>query len=133
MNHDQSTSEYLYATAVPVLLGSSQTARKTASEIYLRHRDVTPHWFGRGCDFRLTPYVKRHILPAPLWEMSDELLLQILLDFASEESGLLLLFPCDEDAKAFADRNMLALESRYVILPPPVSGDPLASVVLKND
>ncbi len=131
MKNEPMENDYLYTTTVPVLLGNGKQAWKTASEICLRH-DVTPHWFGRGMDFRLVTRVRRHILPAPLFDMSDALLLQILLDFAAEQLGLLTLFPCDGDAEDFVNRNLPALESRYVILPPRGEGDPLAPLVRKN-
>ena len=131
MNRDQSHFEYLYATVVPVLLGSGPKARKTASSLYLRHA-INPHWFGRGADFKLVVHVKRHLLPSPLWEMSDALLLQILLDFAAEQNGILVLVPCDESAEDFVNRNLPALESRYVILSPCDEGDPLAPLVRKT-
>ncbi len=131
MKNEPMENDYLYTTVVPMLLGSGKKAWKTASEICLRH-DVTPHWFGRGMDFRLMTRVKRHILPAPLFDMSDTLLLQILLDFAAEQCGLLVLVPCDEDAEDFVNRNLSALESRYVILAPVTEGDPLAPLVRKT-
>lgn len=128
---DHHETDYLYTTAVPVLLGGAVRAGKTAAEIYLRH-EITSHWFGKGVDLRLVTYAKRHPLPSPITEMSDELLLQILLDFAAEQIGLLALYPCDEVAEAFVNRSLPALESRYVVLPPYTEGDPLVPLVRKN-
>ncbi|MBQ9781161.1 MAG: hypothetical protein IJW00_09480 [Clostridia bacterium] len=121
---------YLYTTAVPVLLGGTKTAGKTAAEIYLRH-EITPHWFGKGFDLNLLMYAKRHLLPAPLREISDDLLLQILLDFAAEQVGLLVLYPCDPESETLIRHNAAALESHYVLLDLPFEGDPLAPLVRK--
>ena len=124
-------SEYLYMTAVPVLLGGAKVAGKVAADIYFRH-DITAHWFGRGFDVKLMTYGERHPLPSAIEEISTELLLQILLDFAAEQNGLLALIPCDESAEAFTSKNANRLESRYVLLPLEKSGDPLSRLIKKN-
>ena len=131
MNYPQDHTGYLYTTAIPVLLGEPKTAGRAAEEIYLRHQ-VTAHWFGRGRNLRLLFYAKRYRLPAPMNEISDNLLLQILLDFASEQHGILALYPCDRAAEDFVARNSEALESRYVILSLPDKGDLLAPLVRKS-
>lgn len=123
---------YLYTTVIPVLLGDASSAGKAARDIYMRH-EITPHWFGRKRHILLGGCCRCHRLPRPLADMSDPLLLQILLDFAREQSGLLVLYPCSSEAEAFVLREKQALESRFVILSLPSTGDPLFPVVLKND
>ncbi|MBE6585270.1 MAG: hypothetical protein E7645_01940 [Ruminococcaceae bacterium] len=130
MTYDDLTG-YLYTTAVPVLLDGKVTAGRLASEMHLRH-DIRPHWFGRGFDIRLLLSALRHPLPSALSRMSDGVLLQILLDFAATQSGILLLYPCSPEAEAFVGRNTEVLESRYVILHAPAVGDPLAPLVRCN-
>ncbi|MBQ7316350.1 MAG: hypothetical protein IJW90_04480 [Clostridia bacterium] len=124
--------EYLYTTVVPVLLGEGVPAGRVAREIHLRH-EIISHWFGHRRGMGLWGCARYHRLPHPVEEMSDSLLLQILLDFASEQSGLLVLYPCSSEAASFAARKAEALESRFVILPIPQTGDPLSCIVLKND
>lgn len=119
---------YLYTTAVPVLLDGKAPARRLAWEMQLRH-DIRPHWFGRGAGLHLLGAAWRHPLPRPLSRMSDGVLLQILLDFAAEQSGILLLYPCSPEAEAFVSRNAEVLETRYVILPVSHRGDPLSPLV----
>ncbi len=131
MTCDQNSTAHLYATAIPVLLGNASVAGKTARETYLRH-GISPHWFGKGRDIRLGLYALRHPLPAPMVCLSDELLLQILRDFAAEQCGLLTLYPCDDEAKDFTERHRDALENRFVLLPLPEDGDLLAPLVRKN-
>lgn len=130
MTYDENGTEYLYTTALPVLLDGKRTAGYVAMDMYTRH-GVNPHWFGRGFSFSLAVYAQRHPLPAPLSALSDEILTQILLDFASEHVGLLALYPCSPEAEAFVARVAPSLESRYVILPLPVDSDPLAPLVRK--
>ncbi len=125
-------NEYLYTTVIPVLLDGNAFAGRAARDIYLRH-EIMPHWFGHRRCFGLWRCVKCHRLPRPVAEMSDSLLLQILLDFAAEQSGLLVLYSCSPEAEAFVSRKTQALESRFVILPLPDAGDPLSLIVLKND
>ena len=124
--------EYLYTTVVPVLLGGGLPAGRAAREIHLRH-EITPHWFAHRRGIGLWGCAQYHRLPRPVEEMSDSLLLQILLDFASEQSGLLVLYPCSSEAESFVIRKSETLESRFVILPLPKTGDPLSRIVLKND
>lgn len=124
--------EYLYTTVVPVLLGGGLPAGRAAREIHLRH-EITPHWFAHRRGIGLWGCAQYHRLPRPVEEMSDSLLLQILLDFASEQSGLLVLYPCSSEAESFVIRKAETLESRFVILPLPKTGDPLSRIVLKND
>lgn len=121
------TTAYLYTTAVPVLLGGKTAAGRLAGEIYTRH-GITPHWFGKGTDLGLLTYAARHPLPAPVADMSDPLLVQILLDFARENPGLLILYPCAPEAVAFTERMSAALECCYVVTRPP-EGDPLQVLV----
>ncbi len=132
MDSAETNHAYLYTTVIPVLLGSASMAGKAAKDMYLRH-EITPHWFGCGSSLRLWGYTKRHPLPRPVSDMSDGLLLQILLDFADEQSGLLALYPCSPEAEAFVERQTQALESRFVILTLTEARDPLSLVVLKND
>ena len=132
MSQRQIETEYLYMTAIPVLLDGTAEAGQAAMEIYLRHQ-ITPHWFGRGVDLKLVMYAKRHRLPSPVGVISDEILLQILLDFAAEHYGLLALYPCSPEAVAFVERTVSVLETYYVILSLPESGDPLQRLVRKND
>lgn len=124
--------EYLYTTVVPVLLGGGLPAGRAAREIHLRH-EIIPHWFAHRRGIGLWGCAQYHRLPRPVEEMSDSLLLQILLDFASEQSGLLVLYPCSSEAESFVIRKAETLESRFVILPLPKTGDPLSRIVLKND
>lgn len=128
MLNSQSGSEYLYTTTVPVLLDGRRRAGAAAVEMYVRH-GVRPHWFGRGISLSLAAYAQCRPLPAPLSSLSDEILVQILRDFAAEHEGLLALYPCSPEAEAFLARTSALLESHYVILPPPCGGDPLAPLV----
>ena len=131
MIQDENATDYLYMTMLPVLLDGKKYAGTVAMDMYLRHA-VMPHWFGRGMDLRLAFYAQRHPLPAPLGVLSDEILTEILLDFAEEHEGLLALYPCSSEAEAFVARCATALESKYVILPL-CEGDPLAPLVRKID
>ncbi len=128
MTREDKGAAYLYATTTPILLDGKKLAGMMAMEIYVRH-GLTSHWFGCGHSLGLTAYAKRHPLPSPLSRLSDDLILKILLDFSSENSGILVLYPCSPEAEAFVSRSMAALESHYVILPPAVSGDPLAPLI----
>ena len=130
MEQERLTNEYLYSTAVPVLLDGKVEAGRLAMEIYTRH-GITPHWFGKGFDMNLTAYAARHPLPAPLPAISDSLLLQILLDFAHETPGLLILYPCSPKAVIFTERVSSDLESHFVIALPQTGVDPLGILIRK--
>ena len=124
-------TDYLYMTMLPVLLDGKKRAGEIALEMYMRH-GITPHWFGRGMDIRLAFCAERHPLPATPGILSDEILTEILLDFAEEHGGLLVLYPCSPAAEAFIARTSAALESQYVIQPLG-EGDPLAPLVRNID
>ena len=132
MHSDIAGQEYLYTTVIPVLLDGDATAGKIARDMYLRH-EITAHWFGYKRGISLWGCSKCHRLPCAVTDMSDTLLLQILLDFAKEQSGLLVLYPCSPAAEAFILRRAKALESCFVIQRIPEAGDPLFPLVLKND
>lgn len=127
-------SDYLYYTALPVLLGGRREAGRRAKVIWRRY-GLTPHWFGVGRHFLLTSHAHRHLIPKKIGQMSDTLLLQILLDHAKEQASdaLLALLPCEENARAFLERQKDALEPFYAILPHDAPWDaPLSPLIEIN-
>lgn len=109
-------SDYLYHTTTPILLDGKKTAGLLAKNIW-RAYGLTSHWFGCGRHYLLTAYAQKHTLPHSPSTMPDDLLTQILIDFAKEQpmQQILVLVPCSTDAADYMSRQKDKLETYFLL------------------
>lgn len=113
--------EFLFRTAVPVLLGDRRSAGRVALELYRRH-GITPHWFGEGWGLLLFIYASRHPITLPFSPEHDGVTVRLLRAFVKEQKpygGILTLIPCSPDAEGFLERARSELEEEFVLLEKP--------------
>ena len=125
---------YLYSTAVPILLDGRRLAGRVARMLYTRY-GLESHWFGSGWHWPLAVYARRHAA-LPFTEENDPVTLRLLTAFAKERGasvGIPALIPCSPEAQAFLERVRPALEEDFVLLGMPVpTQNPIRGLVRKG-
>lgn len=125
---------YLYATAIPILLGSGGLTGRVAMQLYTTY-GLKVWWIGQGWHPLSDIYAKR-LASLPFTEEMDGMITRHLLAFAKERGrapGIPLLIPCTSSAEAYLTRACGVLEEEFLHLPVPTSeNDPLGGLLQRT-